>query len=330
MRSVHPSGRTASVIGAIVAATLVAGSQVWAQAFPTKPITIVTHSTAGGLADVMARIVADEATKHLGQPVIVVNRPGASGKIAVHAMLSAPRDGHTIYTVTPQAVAINPLVDPQIGYDPLKDILPLTLAIRTPLVVVVHPSVPARSMRELVSYVRANPEKLAYGSFGIGSTSHLWTEEFLSTLNLSIRHIPYKIEAFADLVSGRIQLLIASGASKPHVDSGKLVALATSGKQRWDFFPDLPTYAETGVEELKNYSYSPWLGFGAASDIPDHAASKLHEALVKALHAPGVKSALARYGVEIVGSTTDELSTLIKAELERNRAVLASGRVKLE
>lgn len=328
MRSAHLSGRTASAIGAIMAAMLVACGQVWAQAFPTKPITVVTHSTAGGLADLMARIVADEATKNLGQPVIVINRPGASGKIAMHAMLNAPRDGHTIVTINTQAMTINPLVDPEVGYDPLKDVLPLTLALRTPLVVVVHPSVPARSMRELVAYVRANPEKLAYGSFG--NSSHLWTEELLSTLNLSIRHIPYKIEPFLDLLAGRLQFMIASGVSKPHVDAGKLVALATSGKQRWDFFPDLPTYGETGLEELKNYSYSPWLGFGAAADIPDHAVSKLREALVKALHAPAVKSALARYGVEVVSSTTDELSTLIKAELERNRSVLASGRIKLQ
>lgn len=311
-----------------VAAMLLACGQAWAQAFPTKPITVVTHSAPGGLADFVARVVGDEAAKLLGQPVIVVNRPGASGKIAMHAMLNAPRDGHTIYTISALAMTVNPLVDPQVGYDPLKDVLPLTLAMRTPLVVVIHPSVPARSLRELVSYVRANPEKLAYGSFG--TSAQFWTEELLLTLNLSIRHIPYKIEAIADLVSGQIQLLVASGTVKPMVDAGKVVALATSGTRRWDFFPDLPTYAETGVEELKSYSYSPWLGFGAASDIPMPAAAKLHAALVKALHVPEVRSALARRGVEIVGSTMDELGAVIKSELERNRAVLASGRVKLQ
>ncbi|MGQ0428454.1 MAG: Bug family tripartite tricarboxylate transporter substrate binding protein, partial [Gammaproteobacteria bacterium] len=193
---------------------------------------------------------------------------------------------------------------------------------------VIHPSVPARSMKDFVAYVRANPGKLAYGSFG--RSAQFWTEELLLRLGLSIRHVPYKIEAWADLVSGEIQLLVGSGTGKPLIDSEKLVALATSGTRRWEFFPQLPTYGETGLEELKDYSYSPWLGFAAASGIPDHVAAKLHEVLVKALHTPAVQSGLARRGVEIVGSTMLELEAEIRSELERNRRVLASGRIKLE
>ncbi len=332
MRSARLSTRITSSVAAAIATMLIASGPLSAQSYPTRPLTVLIHTPPGSLSDLLARTVGQEAAKSLGQPIVAENRTGAASKIAMHALLNAPRDGHTFAIVTPSAMTVNPLVDPQLGYDPSKDILPLTLAIRTPLVVVLHPSVPARSMQELVAYGRANPGKLAYGSFGIGSSSNLWTEELMILLGLSVTHVPYKGEApaLAELAGGQLQFMAASGASKPLVDSGKLVALATSGKRRWDLFPNLPTYAETGVPELKDYSFIVWQGFAAASGIPDRAAAKLQEALVKALDAPGVKSALARYGVEVVGSTMREFSAEIQAELERNRKVMASGRIKLK
>lgn len=286
----------------------------------------------GGLSDLISRAVGDEVTRMLGQPVIVESKPGAAGKIAIQAMLNAPKDGHTFALVTASSMTINPLVDPAIGYDPLRDIQPLTVAVRTPLVVLIHPSVPARSMQELVAYAKANPGKLAYGSFGIGSSAHLWTEEWLMTLDISATHIPYKGEApvLTDLVAGRIQLHIGSGTSKPLVDGGKLVALATSGTERWDFFPNVPSYPETGIDELKNYSYYVWFGFVAAAGNPGAAVAKLQDALIKALRTPKVEKMLALRGLKAVGSTSREFETAIHAELERNRKVVASGRVKLE
>lgn len=332
MPSADLSTRITSSIAATIATMLMAFSQASAQTFPVRPLSFLVHTPPGSISDLLARTVGQEASKLLGQPVIVENRSGAAGKIAMHAMLNAPRDGHTFAIVTPSAMTVNPLLDPQLGYDPQKDIQPLTLAVRTPLVVVVHHSVPVRSMREFAAYARANPGKLAYGSFGIGSSSNLWTEELMMILGLSVTHVPYKGEApaLAELAGGQLQFMVASGFAKPLVDSGKLVALATSGTKRWDLFPNLPSYAETGVRELKDYSHTVWQGFAAASGIPDDAAAKLQDALVKALRAPGVASVLASRGLEVVGSTAGEFITEIQAELERNRKLLASGRIKLQ
>ncbi|MGQ0653494.1 MAG: Bug family tripartite tricarboxylate transporter substrate binding protein [Betaproteobacteria bacterium] len=331
MRSVSTFAGIASAFGAAVVAACIAYGQASAQGYPTRPLTVLVNVPPGSLSDFLARTVGHEASKLLGQPLVVESRPGAAGKIAMHAMLNAPRDGHLFAVVTPSAMTVNPLVDSQAGYDPVKDLLPLTLAIRTPLVVVVHPSLPARSLPDFVAHARANPGRLAYGSFGIGSSSNLWTEELLLTLRISATHVPYKGEApaLAELAGGQLQFMVASGSARPLVDSGKLAALATSGTKRWDLFPNLPTYGETGIGELQHYSYSPWLGFAAASGIPDHAAAKLHEALVNALRAPEVRSVLALRGVEVVASTMREFGAEIQAELERNRKVLASGRIQL-
>ena len=320
------------LLAALAVIGLLAAGRAAAQAFPAKPITLLVGVAPGGAQDFIARNVAQQMARIIGQQVVVENRPGASGKIALHALLGQPRDGYAFAIVTAGAMAINPLVDRQIGYDPVGDFVPLTLAARTPLVVLVNPGLPVRSMKELVTYAKANADKMAYGSFGNASTANVWTEELLMTLGIAALHVPYKGESLAlnELVAGQIQMMIVSGVAKPLVDSGKLVALATSGATRWALFPSTPTLGETGMSELVNYVNTPWLGFVASAGTPADVASRLSTALVEALRSPEVSGALAKSGFEVVASSPQDFRAVIRAELERNRKVLASGRIRLE
>src|SRR5467141_855568 len=237
-----------------------------AQSFPFKPILLVLPTAPGGPVDIVARIVAPEASKLLGQPIVMENRPGASQKIGIHSTLRAPRDGYTLAMLSPASATINPLVDRNVGYDPLKDFTLLSQAVGHPWVVTVHPSVPVRTLQELVAYAKANPGKLTYGSGGNGSALQFSTSELLLKLGIAAAHVPYKSDApaFNDLLGGQINLMIpALGVVKSALDAGRLVPLAISSTSRSPRLPDVPAYGETGIPGLKDYSYRIWIGFAA-------------------------------------------------------------------
>lgn len=303
---------------------------VYGQAFPSKPITLLVAFAAGGPADTVSRIVAQEVASTLGQPVVVENRPGAGGKIAMQALLRAPRDGHTFAYISPSIMSIAPLVDKDLGYDTQKDILPLTTSMRSSNLVVVHPSIPARNLAELVTFAKANPGKLNYGSIGNGSWYHIAMEKLLVGLGIEATHVPYKGEANAltDLVAGNIQLMIMSAAGKPFLDDGKLVGLAATGARPALHHPGSPPVRDSGIAALRDYDETPWIGFGMAAGVPQEAASKLHGALVAALQAPGVRSRLSVMG-EIQTSSPQELQAIVARELQTNKRLIDSGRVKL-
>lgn len=321
IRSIRGAASVVSILVTIVLG-LAAGA-AGAQTFPSKPLTLLVPFAAGGPADIVSRVTAQEVSKILGQPVVVDNRVGASGKIAIQALLRAPRDGYTVAYISPTIMTINPLIDKDVGYEPLKDIQPLTTSLRGGNVLVVYPGRGFKSIQEFVAYAKANPGKLNYGSYGMGSSLHLYTERLLQTLKIKATHIPYKGEAqiLNDLMAGGLDFMIASGAAKPYIDNGKLWVLGATGASRATLFPQVPTLQESGLKELAQYSEIPWLGFGVASGVPADVVVKLHDVFAKALRSDDVRNRLSIFG-DVAPSSPHEISSIIKAELDANRELL--------
>ena len=316
--------RLLTVLG-FVAAFSTAG----AQTFPTKPITIITHSAPGGPADILARAVMTDLSASLGQPVVVENRPGGSGKIGIQALLNAPRDGHTIFTISYTHLVTLPVTDPAPGYDPDKDFELLTNGIGTPLAVVVHKSLPVANMKEFIAYAKINRDKLNYGTFGVASALHFGTEVFLDKLGgVKLTHVPYKSEALAipDLLGGTLQFMMTSGVIKPHVDSGTVRILGTTGDTRWSQFPNAPTMVEQGID----FPWVPWTGFAAAAGIPPEAKRKLQAALVRALGSDPVKQAFGRMGADPLPTTAEKFAATVREDRSMVTAIMKTGRIKLD
>src|SRR6267378_204533 len=271
---------------AVLACSLACAVATHAQSFPYKPILLVLPTAPGGPVDIVARVVAPEASKLLGQPIVMENRPGASQKIGIHSMLRAPRDGYTFAAISPASATINPLVDRNVGYDPRKDFTLLSQTVGHPAVVTVHPSVPVRTMQELVTYAKANPGKLTYGSGGNGTSLQFSTSELLMKLGVTAVHVPYKSDA--------------------------------------------PAYGETGIPELKDYSYRIWIGFAAGAGIPEEAARKLQEAFMRARRAPAARQSLEASDFEVIASSAQQFARELRAELDRNRRVIVSGAITVE
>ena len=304
-----------------------------AETFPSRRITMVVPVNPGGPNDMLARLIAPPLAKILGQAVVVENRPGASQKIGIQSVLHAPKDGYTIAVVSPASMTINPLMDKAIGYDPLKDFTYLTQAVSLYYVLVANPSLPVKSVPELVSYVKAHPDKLAYGSGGVGTLDHFATQELTQRLGISILPVHYKGDgpALMALLGNQVQLMVASvGTAKPFVEKGKLIPLATTGHERQADLPNVPTYRQTGIKALENFTTSSWVGFVAAAGIPPEATKKLHDALAKALHDPSVMKSIEAAGFQVVGSTPTEFMGMVRTSLEENRKVIESGAIKAE
>lgn len=298
-----------------------------AQTYPSKPVTIIVPSVAGGPVDLLARAVAPEVSRVLGQQLLIDNKPGASGKIGIQALLAAPRDGYTIAGLTYTYLVTLPATDADAGYDPDKDLLPITNGIQAPTALVVHKDVPVKTLAEFVTYAKQQGEKLNYGTFGTASSVHFGSEALWQKLGVKLTHVPYKGEAnsLQDFVAGRLQVMLTSGAAKPHVETGALRVLATSGEARWEQFPDVPTFRAQGVD----YVWGPWLGFGAAAGIPVEAQNKLHAALTAALKTDGVKAAFRKYGYDTVPTTPDQFRATIAQDRAMVSDVMKAGRIKL-
>jgi len=314
--------------GCVVLASVAA-----AQPFPSRPITIIAPSSPGGPVDSTARLIAPPLSKILGQQIVVENRPGASQKIGMQALLRAPRDGYTISVVSAASMTINPLLERDIGYDPLKDFALLTSAVETFSVLVVHPSVPVRTLRELAAYGKAHPGKLTYGDGGRGTRIHFTTVDLLQRLGIKAVHVPYKGDppAFNDLLAGQIDMMMpVAGVARPFVDAKRVAALAVDGAKRWDQLPDVPTAIESGIPELQNPLYRAWLGYAAAAGVPPDIVEKLQGALVAALRSREARDAFGAAGFQIVASSPQQFATAVRAELQRNRKLIESGAINVD
>jgi len=315
-------------IGACVLACLAFGAS--AADYPSRPIHLIVPFAAGGGNDTVARLVGQGLTAELGQPVVIDNRPGAGGVVGAEAAAHAAPDGYTLFLGGVGSHAINPSLHEHLGYDPVKDFTPISLIASAPLVLVVHPSVPATSVHELVALAKAKPGALNYASNGNGSSSHLAAAMFASMTGVDLVHVPYKglAPALGDLLSGQVQLMFSSVvAILPHVKAGKLRALAVSSKERLSLLPDLPTVSEAGVP---NYQTSSWYGILAPAGTPPDAVARLNAAIVKVVAQPHVRQALAQEGADPVGSTPAAFGAFIQSERERLGEVIRTAKVPMQ
>ena len=295
----------------LAAATAVQAQQV----YPSRPIRFIVPYTPGGLGDSFARALGDELAKRLGQPVVIDNRPGASQAIGAEATAKAPPDGHTIFMGTQSGMVINTLARKKLPYDPVRDLAPVTMLFTTPLYLVVHPSVPAHSVNELIALARARPGKLTFASIGNGSSQHLAGEMLRARAKVDILHVPYKgsSPAMTDLLGGQVDMMFEGGVSSlPHVRTGKLRALAATGRKRADAMPELPTMAESGVTD---FEFTVWFALIAPAATPRPIIERLNREVGEVLRTRELKEKFAPAGIDIAPSTPEELGERIRADL---------------
>ena len=309
---------------------LPAAHTVLGQAYPSKPIRMVVPFAAGaGSNDIMARLIAQKLSESFGQQVVVDNRPGASGVIGCDIVAKAQPDGYTVLMMS-LTFAVNPSLFRKLPFDSEKDFAPVTMVASAPLMLVVHPSVPAKSVAELVAYAKANPDKLNFGSGGPGATPHLAGEMFKMMAGIRITHIPYKggAPALADLVGGQIQLMLENiPGTLPFVKAGKLRALAVTDTKRSPVVPDLPTLDEAG---LKGYELVGWNGLFLPKGTAKPIVTKLYSETRQALMLPDVKERLAQMGAEGVGDTPEQFAVFIKAEIAKWAKVVQAAGIRVE
>ncbi len=305
------------VAGAALAGMLVVtGSSALAQAYPSRTIRIISIFPPGGGNDTFCRTVAQKLTENLKQQVIVENRPGANGIIGTEAAARSAPDGYTI-TLIPSGHAVNASLYRKLPFDSVKDFTLITLAGSSPLLLAVHPSLPAKSVREFVALAKARPGQLSYGTAGVGSSGHLAGALFETMTGTTLVHIPYKGMSLAtsDLIGGQVSASFGPSLSVlPHVRSARLRALATTGAQRSTALADIPTVAESGVP---GYEASLWYGFVGPARMPAEIVQRLNTEIAAALGAPEVRERLASQGVDARSSTADEFARVLASDLER-------------
>lgn len=293
--------------------------------FPNRPLRFVVGYPPGGATDIIARLLGHRLTDALGQQVLIDNRPGASGIVGTDIIAKATPDGYSIVLVT-TSHGINPSLYPKLPYDSVKSFAPITQVATLQQVLVVNPSLPAKTLKELIALAKAQPGKLNFASSGSGQALHLSGELFKSLAGIDIVHVPYKGSAPArsDLLGGQVQMMFESMIGVlPFVTSGKLRAIAVSGARRSDAAPQIPTMSEAGVP---GFEASAWVGVLAPAGTPKAIVGRLNSDFVKILKIPDVKEMLARSGAETVGSTPEQFASFIKAQIAKwSKVVKASG-----
>jgi len=295
--------------------------------YPSHPVRIVVPSPPAGGTDIIARVLAQHFSKAFGQQFIVENRPGAGNMIGIESVARSAPDGYTLLMV-PSTLALNSVLYQKVSYDPIRDFDPITIAATAPNVLVVNPSVPAKTLAEFVALAKKKPGELTYGTPGVGTSPHMSMELLKSMAGLDIQHIPYRgtAPAVTDIISGQIHAMFANAlTAKPQVDAGKVRALAVSGPKRIEAMPDLPPVAEAGVP---GYEAMQWYGLLAPAGTPNAIMVRLYAEAAKALHSAEMKEKLAADGAQPVGSTSAEFATLIKSELEKWANVARAAKIQ--
>lgn len=314
----------------VIGAQFCAAAAYAQAAYPSKPIRLVISFPAGGPADIFGRAIAQKLTEITGHPVIVDNRAGASGIIATEFVAKAPADGYTVYLASSGVLALHPNLYEKLPYDIVRDFAPVTLAVTVPEILVVHPSVPAKTAKEFAALANAKPGQLTYASTGAGSMPHLAFESFKIAAGVNILHIPYKGAApvVTDLMGGQVQATILDvPVVLPHVRSGKFRALAIATGKRAATLPDVPTMAEAGYPAV---NADNWYGIVVAAATPKDVLSKLHAVLVAAIDAPETKQRLAAQGADAVGSSPQEFAAYMRKETEKWGKIVKTAGIKLD
>jgi tripartite-type tricarboxylate transporter receptor subunit TctC len=313
----------------LLLAGLFATMGVHAQDWPQRTVRIIVPYPAGGSADLMPRAVIGTLSERWGQPVIVENRPGASGNIGATAVFQAEPDGYTLLSGPPPVMVINRLLYPKLAYDS-SQFVPMTVIGAIPNVLLVHPKIGVNSVAEFIAYVKANPGKLNYASQGSGSTSHMTAELFKSMAGgLQIAHVPYKgtAPALADLLGGQVEMMCDNlGVSLPHVRSGRLKALGVASKTRFPGLPDVPALSET----LPGFEAIAWFGIVGPPKTPSAIAEKVAAGVAEALKKPEVQKRLQDLSAQPMGLNPAETAAFMKEEIQRWSGVIRAAGVKLE
>jgi tripartite-type tricarboxylate transporter receptor subunit TctC len=314
---------------AVTACLIAASTAAYAQDYPTKPVRLVVASTPGGGTDISARAIAPKLSEYLGQQVVIENRAGATTTIGVNFVARSAPDGYTLLMGV-SSLTINPHILTNIPYDAVKDLAPVSQVVVAPNIMVSHPSLPARSVKELIAFARMRPGQLNFAAGGAGSSQHLAIELFLSMTGLKIVHVPYKGQgpALIAVVAGEVSLMMANVLSAlPHVRNGRIRAHGVTSDKRATVAPDIPTIAEAGVP---GYEVVQWYGVLAPANTPRDIIAKLHAATVRALQDPATKQRLISDGSEPVGNTPEEFAAVIRADLKKWSKVVKDAGIKLD
>jgi tripartite-type tricarboxylate transporter receptor subunit TctC len=315
----------------LAAATLAAfGCVAFAQAWPTKPITLMVGFAAGGATDTAARIIAKRLSENLGVSVVVDNKAGAGGNIAAQATAAAPPDGYLIHLSSLGPLSVAPHLVKELPYDPQKDLTPLTMGVIFSNVLVLNPGVPAKTLPEFVALAKKRPGQLEYGSTGVGGAAHLAGELFKQRAGVDLVHVPYKGggPAMPDILSGRIASYWATpSTSLQHIQAGKLRAIATTGLKRSPTLPDVPTVAEQGYPGFEAVN---WYAFVGPGKMSAELAERWNKELVKVLSEPAVREEMLKHGLEPFPGTREELARYIKAESDKWGKVIREAKITAE
>ena len=301
-----------------------------AQTYPAKPIRVVVGFPAGGPTDIVSRTMAPKLSEALGQPVLVDTRGGAGGMIATEQVSKAPPDGYTLLMGTIGGIAVAMSLNPNRGYDTLRDFAPITQAVTVTNLLVVHPTVPAKNVKELLAIARTKPGRLNYASSGNGTVTHLAGELFKLMGKVDITHVPFKggAPALTALISGEVDLSYENSlVVTPHVKAGKVRALAVTGTKRSQLMPELPTISESG---LPGYNASGWYGLFAPAATPKNVIARVSQEAVRTLRMPDVVRTLSSQGAEPVGNTPEEFSAFVKSEIAKWAHLVKSAKMKTD
>ena len=311
----------------LLAAAFVPSAATHAAEYPTGPITLIVPFGPGGSADTVARIVGNEVSKEIGQPIIILNRSGAGGNIGYEMAARALPDGHTLVMAT-SPLAVNVSLYHKLSYDPVKDFSPISLVAMQPNLLVVNPELPVKTLAELIAYAKANPGKLNFGSSGIGTSQHLAAELFKRGAGVDIVHVPYRGDAMIDLVAGRLQMMFETlPVSLSYAQSGQLRAIAITVDERSKMLPDVPTVSEAG---LSGFVSRGWLGVAAPAKTPKPIIDKLNAAIKKALETPSVADRLTELGLQVKRTSPSEFATFIDQEINNYRNIITSAKITLD
>ncbi len=314
---------------AVIAILLCSAQPAWTQTYPVKPIRVLLGYAPGGPTDVTARLAAQYLNEPLGQPMVMDNRPGAGGSVAVTLLTHAEPDGYTLMLGANGEIAIAPNLHKKLPYDPLRDLAPISRVGWSQLVLVVYPGLPAKTTAELINLAKARPGTINFASAGIGSTAHLAGEYFKYLANINIVHVPYKGAgpAMSDLMGGQVQMLITGySAASTHIASGKLRGLAVTGSKRLRAAPDMPTIGET----VKGYEVTSWYGFLAPVRTPQPIIARLHKEIAAMVKRPEVIERFVALGIEPEGNTPAEFKAQIAREVATWGKVIKAANVHVE
>jgi tripartite-type tricarboxylate transporter receptor subunit TctC len=300
-----------------------------AQNYSAKPVRLIVAQAAGGASDILIRPIAQKLSESLGQQFVIDNKPGAGANIGAEIAAKSPSDGYTLFMVSgPHAVA--PSLYPKLSYDLMRDFAPITMLGVEQLCLVVHPSLPVKTVKEFTAFLKAHPGAVSYGSSGNGSVNHLAMEMFQSIGGVRLIHIPYKGSAFAlpDAINGRVPVLFGNlSPLQPHILSGRLRPLGVTSSRRSPALPDVPTIAESGYP---TYNATNWYGIVAPAGVADDIVRKLNAAIIEAVNSPPMREQYSHHGVDPMTTTPDEMRSFLRSEIDKWARVVKSSGARVE